>query len=214
MLKKILKNTRKPQGFWGKVTLCSMNVGHRPMAKWGLKHLKVMTCDQILDIGCGGGRNIERLLRKTPYGRVFGVDYSELSVRQSRRLNANQVLKDRVIIVQGSVSQIPFKTEMFDTVTAFETVYFWPDLVGDMKEVYRVLKPGGSILICNEAVRDGGNPDRYSYFVNTIGMKVYSEEELATALKQAGYMHIKAVRHQSKNRICIIAEKPAEGERE
>ena len=81
-----------------------------------------------------------------------------------------------------------------------------------MKEVYRVLKPGGRIFICNEAVRDGGDPDRYSYFINTIGMKVYSEEELAMALKQAGYKNIKAVRHQSKNRICIIAEKPVKGE--
>ena len=212
MLKEILRNTREPQGFWGKVTLCSMNVGHRSMAKWGLKHLKVRTSDQILDIGCGGGRNIMRLLRKTPSGRVFGVDYSALSVKKSRRLNANMVLKERAIIVQGSVSQMPFKTAMFDIVTAFETVYFWPDIVGDMKEVYRVLKPGGRIFICNEAVRDEGNPDGYSYFINTIGMKVYSEEELATALKQAGYKNIKAVRHQSKNRICIIAEKPVKGE--
>ena len=66
-----------------------MNVGHRPMAKWGLKYLNVRTSDQILDIGCGGGRNIKRLLRKTPSGRVFGVDYSALSVKKSRRLNAD-----------------------------------------------------------------------------------------------------------------------------
>ena len=214
MLKKILQNTRKPQGFWGKVMLWSMNVGHGPMARWGLKHLKVTASDQILDIGCGGGRNIKRMLKKTPYGRVYGVDCSALSVNKSRRLNADQVLKKRAIIVQGSVSQIPFATAMFDIVTAFETVYFWPDIVGDMKEVYRVLKPGGSIFICNEAVWDGRNPDRYRYFINTIGMKVYSEEELATALKQAGYMNIKAIRHQSKNRICIIAKKQVKGEQE
>ena len=188
-----------------------MNVGHGPMARWGLKHLKVRASDQILDIGCGGGRNIKRLLRKT-HGRVFGVDYSELSVKKSRRVNANQVLKERAIIVQGSVSQMPFKTAMFDIVTAFETVYFWPDIVGDMKEVYRVLKQGGTILVCNEAVRDGENSDRYSYFIDTLGMNVYSGEELAAALKQAGYINIKAVRHQRKNWICMIAEKPVKGE--
>ena len=110
--------------------------------------------------------------------------------------------------MQGSVSQMPFKTAKFDIVTAFETVYFWPDIVGDMKEVYRVLKPGGSIFICNEAVQDGDNPNRYSYFIAAIGMQVYSEKELDTVLKQAGYINIKAVRHQSKNWICIIAEKP------
>ncbi len=213
MLKEILKNTRKPQGFWGKVTLCSMNVGHRPMAIWGLKHLKVITSDQILDIGCGGGKNIKSLVRKTPSGRVFGIDYSALSVRKSRRLNADSVLKERAVIVQGGVSQMPFKTETFDIATAFETVYFWPDIVDDMGEVYRVLKPGGRVFICNEAVWDETNPDKYRYFTNTLGMKVYSEEELVLTLKKAGYINITSFRHPSKTWICIIAQKSEKGER-
>ena len=214
MLKKILVNTKKPQGFWGKVMLGSMNIGHGPMAKWGLRHIQIEPDAYILDIGCGGGKNIKRMLKKTPRGRVFGVDYSALSVRKSRRLNADQVLKERAVIMQGSVSQMPFKTAMFNIVTAFETVYFWPDIVNDMREVYRVLKPGGSIFICNEAARDEKKPARYNYFINTIGIKVYSEEELATALKQAGYINISTIRHQSKNRICTIAEKPEKGELE
>ena len=213
MLKMILQNTRKPQGFWGKMMLWSMNVGHGPMARWGLKYLKVTDSDQILDIGCGGGRNIKRLLKKAPSGRVFGVDYSALSVRKSRRLNANQVLKDRAIIVQGSVSRMPFKTGTLDIATAFETVYFWPDIIRDLQEVRRVLKPGGRILICNEAVHEDIRPDKYDFFVKAVGMKIYSENELFSALQEAGYIRIKAFWHQSKNRICMIAQKPEGDER-
>jgi ubiquinone/menaquinone biosynthesis C-methylase UbiE len=48
------------------------------------------------------------------------------------------------------VSQIPWEDGAFDLVTAFETVYFWPDFEGGLKEVRRVLKPGGTLFICNE----------------------------------------------------------------
>ena len=108
---------------------------------------------------------------------------------------------------------LPFESSAFDTVTAFETVYFWPDIAGDMKEIYRVLEPGGRFFICNEAVHEDNHPNKYDYFVKTIGMKVYSEDELTTALEGAGYIRIKVFRHRTKALICIVAYKP-EGDKQ
>ena len=52
---------------------------------------------------------------------------------------------------QASVAELPFEAEQFDVVTAFETIYFWPELAQNFREVYRVLKPGGTFFICNSA---------------------------------------------------------------
>ena len=48
------ENTRKPVGFGGKVMTAMMNIGHKPVAHWGLQFLKVSSNAKILDCGCGG----------------------------------------------------------------------------------------------------------------------------------------------------------------
>ena len=71
------QNTCKPKGLGGSLMVNMMNIGHSPMAEWGLKHIKINKNDISLDVGCGGGANIKKLLEKSPKGKVFGIDYSE-----------------------------------------------------------------------------------------------------------------------------------------
>jgi ubiquinone/menaquinone biosynthesis C-methylase UbiE len=207
MLKKILVNAPKPQGFWGKVMLLKMNIGHGPLSRWGLKHIYIGSRMRILDIGCGGGRNIKRMLKSVPKGYVYGLDYADLSVKKSRRLNKRAIVQGRAEIVFGNVENLLFEPGMLDIVTAFETIYFWPDLVHDMKEVYRVLKPGGVFLICNEAARDEMRADRYDYYIRTIGMKIYSEREIKKGIYDAGFGYLKVFQKREKGWICVAAYK-------
>jgi ubiquinone/menaquinone biosynthesis C-methylase UbiE len=81
------------------------------------------------------------------------------------------------------VSELPYTDGAFDAVTAFETVYFWPDIGGDFKEVRRVLRPGGVFLICNEA-RDPGD-DTWTDKID--GMRIYSKDELIKLLDESGF---------------------------
>lgn len=71
-------NTRKPQGFGGKIMVAMMNSGHSAMAEWGLRHIHIADHSDILDIGCGGGANIKKMLSLCPHGRVSGIDYSPI----------------------------------------------------------------------------------------------------------------------------------------
>ena len=108
---------------------------------------------KILDIGCGGGKNIERFAKQiSENGRVVGIDYSEVSVEKSTKLNQEFIDQGIVNVLQVSVSEMPFYDETFDIVTGFETIYFWPDFINDLKEVNRVLKKDGLVFFCNEAV--------------------------------------------------------------
>ena len=106
---------------------------------------------RVLDCGCGGGANMKRLLKKCPQGIVKGIDYSPVSVEKSKKVNEAAIAEGRCAVLQGSVADMMFADDWFDAVTAFETVYFWPDLPQCFREVYRVLKPGGTFLICNES---------------------------------------------------------------
>ena len=105
----------------------------------------------MLDVGCGGGFTIRRLLKRSKDAQVYGIDISEESVTKARQVNA-EVLDKQVYVMQGSAEQLPYNDKMFDLVTAVETVYFWPNLPDCLQEVRRVLKPGGKFAIMVEVV--------------------------------------------------------------
>ena len=77
-----------------------------------------------------------------------GIDYAAVSVEKTRKVNARAVAAGRCTVQQASVAELPFEAEQFDVATAFETVYFWPELAQNFREVYRVLKSGGTFCGC------------------------------------------------------------------
>ena len=141
------ENTRKPQGFGGRIMVKMMNSGHSKLAKWGFTKIYAKSNAKVLDIGCGGGANIANWLAKCTNGHVSGIDYSKVSVAESEKLNAIAIKQGKCDIVYGDVSSMPFDNETFDCVSAFETVYFWTDLEKCFTEVHRVMKSGGTFLI-------------------------------------------------------------------
>ena len=89
------ENTRKPVGLGGKLMVVMMNLGHSPVARWGLQFLELAPDAKALDCGCGGGANIKRLLKKCPEGIVKGIDYSPVSVEKSQKVNETAIAEGR-----------------------------------------------------------------------------------------------------------------------
>ncbi len=209
----LLINARNPQGKLGNQLIDKMNVNHEGLAKWSLSHLDISKDNVILDIGCGGGVNVKRFLKMTE-NKVHGIDYSELAVERSIKLNKSAVDEGKCEIIKGSVSDLPFTDNSFDIVTGFETVYFWPDFVNDLKEVLRVLKDDGVIFIANEALPKEGD-ERQKELIELLDMKIYSEDELVESLKMAGFSNVTTYIKDSKDSftgedaewICVIAQK-------
>jgi ubiquinone/menaquinone biosynthesis C-methylase UbiE len=204
MFDRFFQNLRKPQGAGGWFLLSTMNWGHGPLSRWGLKHLAIRPGDHILDIGCGGGRNVARILQRAREGKVCGLDYSETSVEKTRRLNRRAIREGRAEIRLGSVSQNPWPDNSFDIVTAFETVYFWPDLVEDLREVRRTLKPGGVFFICNEMNKPETGEPPYQYWIKKLALKTYTVSEFQKHLEEAGFAGVNTV-SQGKSRVCVSA---------
>ena len=197
-------NTRRPKGIGGKMMVAMMNIGHRALADWGLRHLSIAPDAKVLDCGCGGGANIRKLLELCPQGIVKGIDYSAVSVQKARRLNQTAITDGRCEVVQGSVSEMPFVDAGFDLVTAFETVYFWRDLPQCFREVCRVLKQSGTFFLCNECSGDTDKDDKWTEKID--GMTIYKDIQLKAALEQAGFRDIQ-IHKNEKGWLCVLAWK-------
>ena len=206
--KELIKNARKPVGELGHQILDRMNKSHESMAQWGVSHFDIAEDSKILDIGCGGGKNIERFAKQiSKNGRVVGIDYSEVSVEKSIELNREAIERGNVNVLQASVSDMPFYDETFDIVTGFETIYFWPDFLCDLKEVNRVLKKDGLVFFCNEAVYREGEMEKYDDLVELLDMKIYSEEVLKESLEKTGFTDFRAFVNDKNDWICVLARK-------
>ena len=151
----VINQVRKPTRWAGRFFLWIMNMSHSSLTDWGLKHVQIEENFTILDVGCGGGRTIEKLAALAATGMVYGVDYSKGSVAASRGKNAQLIQAGRVEVKQASVSQLPFPEGKFNLVTAVETQYYWPDPVNDMREILRVLKLCGTLMVIAESYKKG-----------------------------------------------------------
>ena len=205
LFKNYVSQTRKPEGFLGKMMLKGMNSGHARMADWGLTHLPEIKPEKAADLGSGGGRNAGELLKKYPEAHVTAIDYSDLSVEKAKEYNKAMIKAGRCTVKQGDVSDLQLPAESFDLATAFETIYFWPGLEKCFSQVARILKPGGYFMICNES--DGTDPTSLKFEKIIEGMKNYTVGDIEAALKAAGFSEVKSDHHPSKPWITVLAKK-------
>jgi Methylase involved in ubiquinone/menaquinone biosynthesis len=200
-----ISQTRKPEGILGKMMVNGMNGGHAKMADWGMSHLSKIAPKEIVEIGCGGGRNAGALLEKYPDAKVTAIDYSDVSVAKATSYNQKMIDAGRCVVKQGDVSQLELAEEAYDLATAFETIYFWPGLEKCFAEVAKVLKPGGVFMIVNES--DGTDEVSLKFEKKIDGMKCYTGDAIETALKAAGFKKTKTIHHDSKPWITVLAKK-------
>ena len=206
ILSKIFSNTRKPEGFFGRMMVNGMNGGgHARLAEWGLSHLTLTNDVNVLDVGCGGGANVARLLKRCPQGTVTGIDYSPVSVKKSTEVNAASITAGRCRVLEGNASALPFNDNSFDIVTAFETVYFWPDIEECFRGVRRILKEGGRFAIVNEDDGLTGNNEKWEKMID--GMHTYTPDELRMHLTAAGFRDIDVKIDDQHHWLTVIATK-------
>jgi ubiquinone/menaquinone biosynthesis C-methylase UbiE len=205
----LFRQVRKPSGWLGRRILRAMNLSHGAMTQWGLQHLTVPANAAILDVGCGGGGTVCRLVTLVPEGNVVGLDYSAASVAVSRETNAKEIAAGRVRIEQGSVAALPFPDRTFDIVTAVETHYYWPDLPANVGEILRVLKPGGTFALIAETYRGGPFRLVYGIVMPLLGAAFLSDAQHRDLLTKAGFTEVATMHRTGTNWICATGRKPS-----
>lgn len=206
---KLVNQCRKPKGKFGRFIAKGMNKGHSEMALWGISHISINPKDIILDIGCGGGMNVFNFAKIAQEGKVYGIDYSETSVEVSKKINRIFIESGIVEIKHASVSKLPFSKNTFDTITGFETYYFWPDLINDLKGIFDVLKPKGILLLVNEAYKCKNEKlrKRNEEWSKIGNFTINTPQEFQDFLQEAGFSEIKVITDDNKGFILVIGKK-------
>jgi len=176
------KQGRKPTGFIGSIFGRLMNTFHTKSYIDYFGEKLPVDNSKILDIGCGGGKFIKFLSDANQTYSLYGLDHSSEMIALSKKTNKNAIGQKRVEILQGLVDAIPFDNSMFDLVTAFETVQFWPDIEKSFGEIYRILKTGGKFLIINR------HPDKGTKWWKVA--KIKNDKEFIAKLENAGFNKI------------------------
>jgi SAM-dependent methyltransferase len=204
---KYLSQYRCPTGVSGRKIATNMNKGHWDLTTWGLKHVSIKLDSAILDVGCGGGKTINRLAQRAVHGKVYGMDHSGDMVDFSREVNNKLMATNNVEIVQGAVEKIGFKDNIFDLVTAIETYYFWPNLADAFQEIKRILKKEGFLLIISEMIMDGVYEVENAEIIDKTHVHLVPLQEMQRILLSVGYCNVEVHRKRKSVWNAILAQK-------
>jgi SAM-dependent methyltransferase len=161
----------------------SMEHEHRPIVEPMLAMMHFAPAETILDVGCGGGWLVRELASRVPHGRAIGMDLSDEMLAHARR-NSSAARNAEFIV--GSVDAIPRESNSFDKVISVESSYYWPDPAAGIREIFRVLRPGGSAWILINYFRDNPCCHQWAKLI-AIPMHLLSGDEWASLFRNAGF---------------------------
>lgn len=193
LLDKLIQQAKKPSGIIGRIMVSIMNSAHDRQTKWGLSKLNIQKDSTVLDIGCGGGKLVSHLCEIASRGKVIGVDYSKDAVRKTISKNKKSVDTGLADIKYGSVLDLPLDSRTLDFAVAVQTHYFWEDLESSLREIKRVLKNSGTVMILSELYKMDYHMGKYNTAKST--------REL---LNNLNYKNIRL--YENNGWMCLIGE--------
>ena len=182
----LLRMFGRPQGALGRLGGIIMARTNAECGAWVTELLEILPTESVLEVGFGPGIVIQRLSNLA--GHVAGIDPSREMVRKARAHNASAIKGGRVDLRHGTVDSLPFDSNTFDKAVAINSMQVWPDPVAGLREIRRVMRPGG---------RMGLGFTRYSGQPN---------EGLTETLITAGFTEGRLVR--KANNFCALAVRP------
>jgi arsenite methyltransferase len=163
-----------------------MEQDHLPITVPVLEKMRLTPADNVLDLGCGSGWLSRRLSKVVPEGRVVGMDISDEMIRVARR---NSVDRDNLLFITGQVAEIPWEPNFFTHAISVESAYYWPDPAAGAKEIFRVLRPGGSAWILINYYRDNPHGHQWGALLS-VPTHLLSADEWADLFREADFSQV------------------------
>ena len=177
---------RKPSGLFGRLVVTRvLNRSNAPMNALTLERLDLVPDDRVLEVGFGGGDMIARMALVITDGRIAGVDFSPDMTASCEKRFASLVRAGRVELRCAGVEALPYADETFTKACTVNTIYFWPDPLGALREIRRTLRAGGRLVVTfNPPATAGKLP------YTRHGFTLYEAEQVGTLLVDAGFRDV------------------------
>ncbi len=179
----IARQASRPRGMIGRLLGHVMAIETASLNSEALGLLALQPSDRVLEVGFGHGRTIRLAAAQVRQGFVAGVDVSRDMVRMAQRRCLNLAGKGLVELMVGDSRRLPYADTSFDKVLSVHTIYFWEEPIKDLGEMFRVLRPGGRLVLGFRAKSDNGST---SDFPETV-YSFYSIDKVSTLLASAGF---------------------------
>lgn len=164
-----------------------MELDHLPITLPVLEKMRLVATDNVLDIGCGSGWLSRRIAQMVTEGRVVGMDVSDQMVRLARRTSGEH---ENVLYVTGEVSEIPWEANFFTQAISIESAYYWPQPAAGLKEIFRVLRPGGKLWSLINYYRDNPHCHQWGPLL-AVKTHLLLAEEWAELFSSAGFTKVR-----------------------
>lgn len=200
----IARQSRQPSGWLGEIVARVMAFDTAQANRIAVEHLAVQAGEAVLEVGCGHGRTLARIAQ-APCGFLAGIDPSEVMARLARRRLRRWIEAGQAEVSLAASSALPYPSARFDAALAVHVLYFWVDAIADLREIRRVLRPGGRLLL--------GYRPRDAKTLAALPATVYtlrSVEEIEELLAQAGFAAIRSTAHSigEARFACTEARRP------
>ncbi|QKW32555.1 methyltransferase domain-containing protein (plasmid) [Nocardiopsis flavescens] len=198
-LDKKINNFGLPRGIRGWVTGMVMYWGNRPHQREILSLVDIRPGHRVLDVGYGPGWLVRTISEISPEVSVAGVDPSEQMRRMAVRHNRRGVASGQVKLWVGSAEATGLSDASFDCVLSVNNLALWPDLDAGLRELARVLRPGGTLAI---AWHSSAAPDKIQ---RSLGLP---EEKLEFVRARMGELFVDVKRKDMENTVVFVAGGP------
>jgi ubiquinone/menaquinone biosynthesis C-methylase UbiE len=190
----------RPSGLVGRFMGRTLNRVNGYANRVALELLALRPTDHLLDVGFGGGVMLREAAKRLPGGFAAGIEISLPMLKRARRLLREEIRHGRLEIREGNVAAIPYADERFDKACTINTLHFWPDPPAGLRELLRILKPGGVLIV---VVRPKDFLERIAFTKH--GFAAFDEPELRALLEGSGFRDVMVERRDDRDMGIVVA---------